>query len=166
MSTLYCPICGTRLEKKECKGEKELIPYCPHCQEYRFETFSAAIITAVLNKEGNKVLLMRQYGRKKYNLLAGYIDKGENAEDALKREMKEEMKMTPIRYQYEGSSYFGKTNTLMMSYISQVDNNELSGASDWEIDEARWCNWDEAQDLLIKGGVAAELLPKIKDRIK
>lgn len=84
----YCYACGTELQSKECEGEG-IVPYCASCQVFRFPIFSTAISTAVLNKERNKVLLIRQYNMKDYILLAGYINRGETAEETLIREVKE-----------------------------------------------------------------------------
>ncbi len=55
---------------------------------FRFPTFSSAISAIVLNPDKNKVLLIQQYERKDNILVAGYINKGENAEQTLVREIK------------------------------------------------------------------------------
>lgn len=163
--TEYCSKCGSALEMRECKGEDSLIPYCPECKEFRFPTFSVAIITAVLNPQKTRVLLMRQYGRERYNFLAGYINKGEDAETALKREMQEEMQLKPVSFRYIRSSYFAKNNVMMMCYLSIADSDDISHYSRWEVDEARWCTYNEATNIVIQGGVAAYLLEEIKNEI-
>ncbi len=41
-------------------------------------------------------------------LVAGYVNKGENAEETIQREMKEEIGRDIISYQYLKSSYYEK----------------------------------------------------------
>ena len=109
---MYCKICGTELEMQPCEGEPKPIPFCPSCGEYRFEQFNVAIITAIFNQDHTKLFMMRQYGRDKFNFLAGYVNKGESAEEALKREMMEEMGMTLVSYKMLFTSYFDKSNII------------------------------------------------------
>ena len=155
----YCNICGTRLELRECEGEPELIPFCPSCGEYRFEQFNVAIITAIFNTDRSKLFMMRQYGREKFNFLAGYVNKGESAEEALRREMQEEMGMTLVSHKMLFTYYFAKSSTLMIAFESTVDSEDLSGMNEREVDEARWfCSYDEAWEAVIKGAVAEKLL--------
>ena len=95
--------------------------------------------------------------------MAGYVNKGEDAETALKREMQEEMQLKPVSFRYIRSSYFAKNNVMMMCYLSIADSDDISHYSRWEVDEARWCTYNEATNIVIQGGVAAYLLEEIKN---
>ena len=86
MEMKYCMHCGCRLDEKYLMGEG-MVPYCPECREFRFPVYNTAVSMIVMNKELDKVLLIKQYGRDSYILVAGYINKGEDAEDAVKREI-------------------------------------------------------------------------------
>lgn len=155
----FCNICGTKLEMRECEGETELIPYCPQCEAFRFEQFNVAIITAIFNRDHTKLFMMRQYGRSGFNFLAGYVNKGESAEEALRREMIEEMGMTPVSFSIRFTSYFAKSNTLMIAFETTVDSEDLSHANEREVDEARWfTSKDKAREAVLKGAVAERLL--------
>lgn len=144
---------------RPCEGEPQPIPYCNECGEYRFEQFNVAIITAIFNADRTKLFMMRQYGREKFNFLAGYVNKGESAEEALKREMQEEMGMTLVSHKMLFTSYFAKSNTLMIAFEATVDSEDLSRRNEREVDEARWfCSYSEAYDAVIKGAVAEKLL--------
>ena len=90
MEMKYCMHCGHKLDEKYLMGEG-MVPYCPECQEFRFPVYNTAVSMIVMNKELDKVLLIKQYGRDSYILVAGYVNKGEDAEDAVKREVGEEM---------------------------------------------------------------------------
>ena len=84
MEMRYCMHCGHKLDEKYLMGEG-MVPYCPSCAEFRFPVYNTAVSMIVMNKELDKVLLIKQYGRDSYILVAGYVNKGEDAEDAAAR---------------------------------------------------------------------------------
>ena len=68
----YCMACGTKLVAKYLDGEGE-IPYCETCGEFRFPVFNTAVSMIVMNEDKTKIVLIKQYGRPHYILVAGYI---------------------------------------------------------------------------------------------
>ncbi len=155
----HCIDCGAELVLRECEGEGQ-VPYCESCKQFRFPGFSAAIITAVINRAHDKVLLLRQYGRPSYILLAGYISKGESAEQALKREVKEEMDLEVTGWRYMQSQYFAPSNTLMLNFISYVQEDTLHPAP-VEVDDARWFTFEEALQAILPNSLAEMFLKEI-----
>ena len=160
----FCLECGSQLVLKECNGEGE-VPYCEACGAFRFPVFSTAVSTAVLNRELTKILLIQQYNRKEYILLAGYVNKGENAEAALVREVKEEAGLDIIAYEYMRSQYFAPSNTLMLNFISVADTEDLSAMSG-ELDHAAWFTLGEAADAIWKGSLAESFLLTIIEKLR
>ncbi len=160
----YCYACGTELHAKECAGEG-LIPYCDSCKVYRFPIFSTAISTAVLNKERNKVLLIRQYNMEDYILLAGYVNRGETAEETLIREVKEEVGLHVDEYQYMRSQYFERSNTLMLNYVSVAHDETLLQVNQ-EVEHAEWFSFDEAKKFIMKDSLAESFLLTILEQIE
>lgn len=111
-------------------------------------------------------MMMRQYGRQKYNFLGGYVNKGESAEAALLREMKEEMGMIPLCYEPLFTQYYAPSNTLMLAYYAEVADEDLSHRNVEEVDDARWFTYPEASDAVLKGAVAERLLKEVSNRFK
>ena len=99
----YCPFCGTRLEHRYHEEEKRKIPFCPSCGDWRFPVFSTAVSMVVISPEEDRFLLIRQYGRPTYALTAGYINKGEDAEHAVRREIMEELGLETRRLRFNHS---------------------------------------------------------------
>ena len=97
----------------------------------------------VMNKELDKVLLIKQYGRDSYILVAGYVNKGEDAEDAVKREVGEEMGLQVLECHFNRSHYFAPSNTLMLNFTAIVEEGEPSPNS--EIDAWKWFSVGEAR---------------------
>jgi len=160
----HCHECGSRLVDKECEGEG-LIPFCEPCDMFRFPIFSTAVSTAVLNRDKNKVLLIQQYNRPDYILVAGYINKGENAEETLIREVKEEVGLEVVDCEYMRSTYFQPSNTLMLNYISIVDSEDLDQVST-EVDKAVWFTLGEAAAAIKKNSLAETFLLAIIEKLR
>ena len=160
----HCCECGEELVLKECPHEGN-VPYCERCGEYRFPIFSSAISTAVLNPAQDKILLIKQYGRDFYVLLAGYINKGECAEEALVREVQEEVALHITGHRLMKTSYFQPSNTLMINFVSVADSDDLSRITD-EVDEAAWFTFDEALENIVPDSLAETFLRNIVRQLK
>jgi NAD+ diphosphatase len=135
MKENFCKECGQSLSEKMCDNEG-VVPFCNHCNQYRFPAFNTAISTIILNSSQDKILLIQQYGRKDNILVAGYVTKGETLETTLIREIQEEVNLTIKNYQYMSSEYHPKSNILMCNYLC-VANSENLSQTNHEIDEAR-----------------------------
>lgn len=152
----FCSECGTALEDKYLEKEG-LIPYCQHCRQFRFPTFNTAVSVIVLNEAEDKALLIKQYGKDDYILVAGYINKGESAEHAVCRELREEVGMEAIELSFNKSAYFAKTNTLMLNYSCKVNSETLQYDKD-EVDFAQWLPLAEARKQIKQQSLAQEFL--------
>lgn len=155
----FCYQCGTRLEHRALAGEG-LVPYCPACQAYRFPIYNTAMSTALLNPAQDRVLLLQQYGRKDYILLAGYVNRGESAEQALVREVREEVGLTVISYRYMQSCFFEPSNTLMLNFVSLSQSEDLSGMTE-EVDNAVWVPLERVVQIIKPNGPAEFFLRAI-----
>lgn len=149
---------------KEIDGEGQ-VPYCNSCGVFRFPVFSTAISTAVLNRDMNKILLIQQYNRPDYILLAGYVNKGEDAETTLIREVHEEVGLDVVAYEYMRSQYFAPSNTLMLNFISVAASEDLSQVST-EVDHAAWFTLEEAAGAIKKNSLAETFLLAIIEKLK
>jgi len=94
----FCPKCGSSSFK--ASGERSV--KCSSCGFHLYINSSAAVAALVTDKSGKLMLVTRgiepDYG--KLDLPGGFIDPGENAEDAVRRELFEElgMKIKSIKY--------------------------------------------------------------------
>lgn len=147
----YCYKCGTKLENRFLEDEG-MVPYCHCCQEYRFPIFSTACSMIVMNKEKDKVLLIKQYNRDAYILVAGYVNIGESVEHTVIREVKEETGLDVIGLEFNQSEYFPKSNTLMINFSCVVDSEEFE-LND-EVDEAKWMSFKDAYDNIMAHSLA------------
>lgn len=151
----YCIECGTKLIMKSCGIDGD-IPYCPSCQQFRFPMYNSAISAIVFNPQKTKILLIQQYGRDHHILVAGYINKGENAKQALIRELKEEVDLNVLEYKYNDNEYFSRTNTLIHNYAVLVDSEDFHLTS--EVDHARWYDIKDALAIIKPDSLAKHFL--------
>ena len=151
----YCVKCGHELIEKE-NGIDGMVPYCPNCQEFRFPMFNSAVSALVLNPKKDKILLIQQYGHKDNILIAGYVTKGENAKQALFREIKEETGLTISSYEFNDNEYYARTNTYINNYIVVVEDESFH--CNEEVDYAKWYELKDAMNIIKPDSLAQELL--------
>ena len=160
MHHTFCPDCGARLVSRPL-GDEGLVPWCDECGRPWFDTFSTCIIAAVMNQKG-EVLLQRETRRPDREVLvAGYIKPGESAEDAARREIKEETGLTATALRYIASYPHMDGNMLMLGFAAQVTGELRSDSS--EILSARWCAPEDAVQSLRAGSIAQQLVMSIQN---
>ncbi len=155
MTNEYCPKCGKELILKELPHEG-MVPFCSFCQEYRFPLYSVAVSMIVLSPDEKEILLIQQYGKKRYIFVAGYVNKGEDAEDALKRELLEEVGLKVDSFHFNHSHYFPKTNTLMLNFTLRVTSKSV--IPNEEIDSYSWFTLSEAKEKIARPSLASQFL--------
>ena len=158
MKLNYCPVCGKLLRLRPHPTEPPTA-WCEGCEDRRFPLFSCAVSAILLDKSGRRMLLIRQYGDPDPVLVAGYVNKGETAEEALLREVREELGMTARSPRFLGSHYYAPSETLMLNFLALLEEDEASPGP--EVDSWEWVSVDEAIKLVKSGGLAETLL---KDR--
>ena len=87
----YCPKCGAKLSLRRLGDDGE-VPWCASCEMPWFDTFSTCVIALVTDGAGQVALLRQKYISNRYaNLVSGYMQPGETAEEAAAREIGEEL---------------------------------------------------------------------------
>lgn len=94
----FCPRCGA--SGFSPASERSLL--CPRCGFHYFVNAAAAVAALVFNREGRLLVTRRRLppGAGMLDLPGGFVDPGENAEEALRRELLEELGMEVNRMVY------------------------------------------------------------------
>ena len=158
MKLNYCPVCGTLLQLRPHPTESPTA-WCESCSDWRFPLYSCAVSGILLDRSSSRMLLIRQYGEPDPVLVAGYVDKGETAEEALLREVREELGMTARSPRFLGSHYYAPSETLMLNFLAVLEEDEAHPGP--EVDGWEWVRVEDAARLVKPGGLAETLL---KDR--
>ena len=142
----HCYECGTALTERELEGEG-IVPYCPQCGQFRFPMYNVAVSMVVINELTGQILLIRQYGKPHFILVAGYVNRGEQLEHAVCREVKEETGMTVTHVKFNRTKFFEPSNTLMCNFTAFVaDASEFNPNK--EIDSYQWFSPDDAAQTM------------------
>ena len=152
----YCPACGTKRSERILEGEG-FVPYCEQCAVFRFPQYNVAVSMIVRDVSTGRILLIQQYGRQFYILVAGYVNRGECAEDAVVREIKEETGMDAERIHFNRTKFFEPSNTLMINFTAYIKDASALHINA-EIDRCKWFTPEEARANIKPGSLAAEFL--------
>jgi NAD+ diphosphatase len=89
--------------------------------------------------------------------VAGYVNRTESLEHAVRREVKEETGMEAEEIRFNRTKFFEPSNTLMCNFTVFVeDDSQLN--PNREIDSYQWFSFDEAKANIKPGSLAAEFL--------
>ena len=141
----HCYECGTALTERELEGEG-IVPYCPQCGQFRFPMYNVAVSMVVINELTGQILLIRQYGKPHFILVAGYVNRGEQLEHAVCREVKEETGMTVTHVKFNRTKF-----TAFVADASEFNPNK-------EIDSYQWFSPDDARKNIKENSLAAAFL--------
>lgn len=130
----YCGQCG-----HPTHGSKtEHFRWCQRCELRFYPRISPCII--VLVTRGDEVLLARgrrHRTRNRFSTLAGFMEPGESAEQAVHREVFEEVGVRLRNVRYRNSQTWPFPHQLMLGFTAEYESGELVLQED-EIDAAGW----------------------------
>lgn len=149
----HCPSCGTPLQLSAA----ETAQACPQCGRVLFPVIAPCII--VLVSKGDKVLLARhvQHTTNLYTCIAGFIEAGESAEDAVRREVREEVGLTVTDIRYRGSQGWPYPNQLMLAFRAEYVSGDITVQKE-ELSEAAWFSRTALPDIPLPGSAAHRLI--------
>lgn len=158
-SRKYCGYCGTVTEKSNT--ERALI--CPKCKNIEYPKISPAIIVAI--RDGNRLLLTKNAKGtyKFYALVAGFVEVGESLEDAVRREVMEEVGLKVKNIQSYKSQPWSFSDSLMLAFIADLDGDDKITIQEEELSEARWFEREDVPVLPYHISVGHELIQKFRD---
>ncbi|MGB0203914.1 MAG: NAD(+) diphosphatase [Neptuniibacter sp.] len=137
----FCPRCATKLDLHPDERAK----VCGNCGHHQYPRISPCII--VLVRKGDKCLLAHaaKFASGRYSTLAGFIEAGESAEQAVHREIMEEVgiKVKNVRYCFSQSWPF--PHSFMIGFMAEYESGEIT-PDGVEILDA---NWFEPENLPI-----------------
>ena len=142
MKFSYCPVCGTKLVKR-LMDDEGVAPYCDTCHRPRFDLFKVAVIGLVENECGEVALIrQRSFSSSFDSLVSGFVAEGERAEDALEREIAEELGIAIESIRFEGTHWFEAKGILMMGFFARARKQPFLLTT--EVQGARWVPLDQA----------------------
>ena len=130
----YCPRCGSK--QFEINGERSR--HCSNCDLTYYANASASTAAFITNSKGEVLLTTRAFNPAKgmLDLPGGFVDLNETAEEAIIREIKEELNINiknpqylfslPNEYEFSGITI----HTLDLFFLVKIDDNIAITADD------------------------------------
>ncbi len=152
-----CSRCGAAT--RGAKGGS--VRVCEADGSMHFPRTDPAVI--VLITDGvDRAVLGRQavWPPRRYSTLAGFVEPGESAEQAVVREVAEEAGLAVREVVYRGSQPWPFPASLMLGYRAVCDPDAEPVPQDGELEDARWCTREELAGAGgWEGGAGPVLLP-------
>jgi NAD+ diphosphatase len=146
----HCPRCGA-------VTEPVLAGHCLRCVNDGSEHFprlDPAVIMLVTDPD-DRCLLARNamWPERRVSILAGFVEPGESAEQAVAREVREETGITVGDTRYVGSQPWPMPHSLMLGFRARATGNlEITVDAD-EIAEAYWFSREELRASIASGEI-------------
>jgi NAD+ diphosphatase len=150
----FCGVCATPMTP--LAGERCF--RCPACGHAAYPRISPAMM--VLVQRGEEILLARhsRLPTSRFTALAGFLEAGETIEEAIHREVFEEVGLRVKDLKYFGSQSWPFPHSLMIAFTAQHAGGEIVIDGD-EISAARWFGTsDVVPEFPTKISIAGELI--------
>ncbi len=157
----HCSRCGGALQPRAAGHEQ----ICTACGKVTWPRTDPAVIMTVTHGErgadDERCLLGRQaaWPEGRYSTLAGFVEPGESLEDAVRREVREEVGVVVGDVDYFGNQGWPFPSSLMLGFHGRATSTEIT-VDKREIEDARWFTRAEmkaeaeAGTLVLPGGVS------------
>ncbi|MDQ0825078.1 NAD+ diphosphatase [Arthrobacter sp. B2I5] len=145
----HCPRCGTPTVV-EAGG---WVRRCPSDNSEHFPRTDPAIIVTVVGPDGR--LLLGGGGpvdARNYSTLAGFVEPGESLEEAVVREIQEEVGVRVTACQYLGSQSWPFPASLMLGFTAVTEDAQAT-PDGVEVTRARWFSRAELQEAVLSGEI-------------
>ena len=149
----HCGRCGEPTER--VPGERGR--RCARCDLTAYPRVSPAII--VLIERDDRILLARgrAFVPRRFGIIAGFVEPGESLEDAVRREVHEEVGIEIDHIDYFGSQPWPFPHGIMIGFRATHLRGEIT-LGDGELAEAGWYGADDLPEIPAKLSIARRLI--------
>ncbi len=152
----FCAVCGNATEMRECGYMRK----CSNgeCNAEHFPRTDPVVI--MLAVRGDDCLIGRQpmFPPNMYSALAGFIEPGENIEEAVRREIMEEAGITVSDVRYHSTQPWPWPSSLMIGCFADAETSDIT-VDGLELEEARWVSRSLIKDVMNGATDTGVLLP-------
>jgi NAD+ diphosphatase len=145
----HCPRCGSPTDPVAAGHSRR----CPVDASEHFPRVDPAMIVLVTDS-ADRALLARNalWPERRVSVLAGFVEAGESAEQAVAREVQEETGITVDAVTYLGSQPWPMPQSLMLGFRAAATRTEITVDAD-EIAEANWYSREELSAAIASGNL-------------
>lgn len=147
MTFHFCPQCAQPLSRRSV-GDEGMQPFCAACTRYFFDNAVPCVLTAIVNEQGQVLLLRQKHISDQPTLCSGYVKKGDTLEETVRREVLEETGQQVERCLYIGSWYYPPKGLIMAGFIARVTARKFAESN--EVDGLFWAELTHAQRIIAR----------------
>jgi NAD+ diphosphatase len=129
----YCGVCATPMAA--VVGERCF--KCPHCGFAAYPRISPAMMVLIRKQDSVLLAMHAQSPSQRFTPLAGFLEAGESVEEAVHREVMEEVGLRVHNLRYFMSQSWPFPHSLMLAFTADYLDGEIRVDQN-EIAEARW----------------------------
>ena len=162
--SLFCGHCGAANQDADSPeptgtaGLTILARQCPSCGRLEFPRVAPAVITLITNDREEALLAHNiKFTSGVYSLIAGFNEAGENLEETVVREVKEEVNLDVADIRYIRSQPWPFPNSLMLGFTARYNGGELR-ADGIEIEDVKWFSRDKLPGLPGNGSISRYII--------
>jgi NAD+ diphosphatase len=158
----HCGCCGTAMQPH---AAGDMARVCPACSHSAYPRINPCVIVAI--RRDNTILLARaqRFTVPMFSLIAGFVEVGETLEQAVHREVLEEVGIKIHNLHYMGSQPWPFPSNLMIGFTADYLSGELVLQED-EIAEAAYYPIDQLPLIPPTGSIAHTLIDHTIHRIR
>ncbi|MFC4258359.1 NAD(+) diphosphatase [Marinobacter lacisalsi] len=138
--------------------------WCGHCAIPFYPRLAPCVIVVI--RRGDRFLLARSSRARSYffSLIAGFVEPGESAEEAVARETLEETGLTVTNVRYWTSQPWPFPHQLMLGFFADYEAGDLVLQED-ELAEADWFAPDDHPPIPPETTIAGRLIRQLKEEM-
>jgi NAD+ diphosphatase len=156
----YCGRCATPTEQAPADRAR----LCPACGLLAFPRLAPAVIMLVEREDGRALLARNaMFPAGMFSCLAGFVEPGETLENAVRREVREEVAIQVGEVEYRGSQPWPFPHQLMIGFGARYESGEIT-VDGTEIAEADWFTPAEAPAFSSNMSIASRLIEGWRSR--
>lgn len=155
----FCGKCGSSMTHKQ----DERAMQCTECGNVVYPRISPAVIVAI--RSGDSILLASNSSipGRRYSLIAGFVDVGETLEEAVVREVKEEVGLDVQNIRYHTSQPWPVSGSLMVGFTAEADQSHPIHVDTTELLEAAWFKRGALPNHSLPLSIAGDMIEKFEN---
>ncbi|MFC3095211.1 NAD(+) diphosphatase [Alteromonas sediminis] len=156
----FCGRCGTAMTRVDW----EVAVHCHQCGHRCYPRVSPCVIVAIYRKGQ---ILLAQGNRHQtsgfFSTIAGFVESGESLEQAVVREVYEEVGVRIKKPEYFGSQPWPFPHALMVGYLAEWQEGDIV-IDEHEIAQAHWFDVENLPKTPPKFSIAGQLIEQVVQR--
>ncbi|HNO09143.1 MAG TPA: NAD(+) diphosphatase, partial [Methanoregulaceae archaeon] len=156
----FCGICGAKTNRKA----DEIATVCPACGYIGYPVINPVVIVCI--RRDDRILLARspRFLPAVYGVIAGFVEAGETLEQAVAREVAEEVGIAIDTIRYRCSQPWPFPHSLMVGFTALYAGGRIR-IDPSEIEEAGWYSHASLPTLPAAGSITRILIDQVVEEI-